>query len=141
MGRGYVIAGMDEGLIGVCVGEKRTVTIPPHLAYGEEGTGASLGLASTSSAAAKPHETIQMRANGRTAALTFSPDSHPQLPSQAFSGSSLQLLFFFFFMFLSCQLMSYKILKCIEECFMLYFGMMHEQDFRSFFKLFMEVLT
>lgn len=30
---------MDEGLIGVCVGEKRTITIPPHLAYGEEGTG------------------------------------------------------------------------------------------------------
>lgn len=34
-----MIAGMDEGLIGVCVGEKRTVTIPPHLGYGEEGTG------------------------------------------------------------------------------------------------------
>ena len=34
-----MIAGMDEGLIGVCVGEKRTITIPPHLAYGEEGTG------------------------------------------------------------------------------------------------------
>lgn len=40
MGQGYVIAGMDQGLIGVCVGEKRTITIPPHLAYGEEGTGA-----------------------------------------------------------------------------------------------------
>lgn len=34
-----MIAGMDEGLIGVCVGERRTITIPPHLAYGEEGTG------------------------------------------------------------------------------------------------------
>lgn len=40
VGRGYVIAGMDEGLVGVCVGEKRTITIPPHLGYGEEGTGA-----------------------------------------------------------------------------------------------------
>lgn len=39
VGLGYVIVGMDQGLIGVCVGEKRTVTIPPHLAYGEEGTG------------------------------------------------------------------------------------------------------
>ncbi|MEQ2180228.1 Peptidyl-prolyl cis-trans isomerase fkbp9 [Goodea atripinnis] len=29
---------MDEGLIGVCIGERRTITIPPHLAYGEEGT-------------------------------------------------------------------------------------------------------
>ncbi|KAG7237834.1 hypothetical protein INR49_031847 [Caranx melampygus] len=42
VGRGYVIAGMDEGLIGVCVGEKRTITIPPHLAYGEEGTGTKI---------------------------------------------------------------------------------------------------
>uniref|UniRef100_A0AAQ5YMR8 peptidylprolyl isomerase n=1 Tax=Amphiprion ocellaris TaxID=80972 RepID=A0AAQ5YMR8_AMPOC len=42
VGRGYVIAGMDEGLIGVCVGERRTITIPPHLAYGEEGTGSKI---------------------------------------------------------------------------------------------------
>lgn len=39
VGRGYVIAGMDEALIGVCVGERRSITIPPHLGYGEEGTG------------------------------------------------------------------------------------------------------
>ena len=39
VGKGYVIAGMDEGLIGVCMGERLTITIPPHLAYGEEGTG------------------------------------------------------------------------------------------------------
>ncbi|XP_053302979.1 peptidyl-prolyl cis-trans isomerase FKBP9 [Pleuronectes platessa] len=42
VGKGYVIAGMDEGLIGVCVGEKRTITIPPHLGYGEEGTGTKI---------------------------------------------------------------------------------------------------
>ncbi|XP_054620290.1 peptidyl-prolyl cis-trans isomerase FKBP9 [Dunckerocampus dactyliophorus] len=42
VGRGYVIAGMDEGLIGVCTGERRTITIPPHLAYGEEGTGSKI---------------------------------------------------------------------------------------------------
>lgn len=64
VGRGYVIAGMDEGLIGVCVGEKRTVTIPPHLAYGEEGTGASLeSPASTSSPAVKPQEMIDILAS------------------------------------------------------------------------------
>lgn len=44
VGQGYVISGMDEGLIGVCVGEKRTITIPPHLAYGEEGTGVCVML-------------------------------------------------------------------------------------------------
>ncbi|KAM4631251.1 peptidyl-prolyl cis-trans isomerase FKBP9 isoform 2-T2 [Polymixia lowei] len=42
VGRGYVIAGMDEGLINVCIGERRTITIPPHLAYGEEGTGSKI---------------------------------------------------------------------------------------------------
>ncbi|KAM6959008.1 peptidyl-prolyl cis-trans isomerase FKBP9 [Aplochiton taeniatus] len=42
VGKGYVIAGMDLGLIGVCIGERRTITIPPHLAYGEEGTGTKI---------------------------------------------------------------------------------------------------
>uniref|UniRef100_A0A3B4E348 peptidylprolyl isomerase n=1 Tax=Pygocentrus nattereri TaxID=42514 RepID=A0A3B4E348_PYGNA len=39
IGLGHVIAGMDKALLGVCVGERRRVTIPPHLAYGENGTG------------------------------------------------------------------------------------------------------
>uniref|UniRef100_H3A4P3 peptidylprolyl isomerase n=1 Tax=Latimeria chalumnae TaxID=7897 RepID=H3A4P3_LATCH len=38
IGKGYVIAGMDKSLLDVCVGEKRRIIIPPHLAYGEEGT-------------------------------------------------------------------------------------------------------
>ncbi|KAL2080412.1 hypothetical protein ACEWY4_024205 [Coilia grayii] len=42
VGKGYVIAGMDQGLLGVCIGERRRVTIPPHLAYGEEGTGTKI---------------------------------------------------------------------------------------------------
>uniref|UniRef100_G3NSQ0 peptidylprolyl isomerase n=1 Tax=Gasterosteus aculeatus TaxID=69293 RepID=G3NSQ0_GASAC len=37
IGMGYVIAGMDQALLGVCMGEKRRVIIPPKLAYGEEG--------------------------------------------------------------------------------------------------------
>ncbi|XP_052328327.1 peptidyl-prolyl cis-trans isomerase FKBP9 isoform X2 [Oncorhynchus keta] len=42
VGKGYVIGGMDEGLIGVCIGEKRRIIIPPHLGYGEEGTGTKI---------------------------------------------------------------------------------------------------
>ncbi|XP_041830148.1 peptidyl-prolyl cis-trans isomerase FKBP10 isoform X2 [Melanotaenia boesemani] len=39
IGMGYVIAGMDQGLLGVCMGERRRIVIPPHLAYGEKGAG------------------------------------------------------------------------------------------------------
>ncbi len=39
LGTGQVIPGWEEGLKGMKVGERRTITIPPHLAYGEEGGG------------------------------------------------------------------------------------------------------
>ncbi|XP_035517241.1 peptidyl-prolyl cis-trans isomerase FKBP10 [Morone saxatilis] len=39
IGMGYVISGMDLALLGVCIGERRRVIIPPHLAYGEQGAG------------------------------------------------------------------------------------------------------
>ncbi|XP_022595303.1 peptidyl-prolyl cis-trans isomerase FKBP10 [Seriola dumerili] len=39
IGMGYVIRGMDKALQGLCIGEKQRITIPPHLAYGEEGVG------------------------------------------------------------------------------------------------------
>ncbi|XP_017294801.1 peptidyl-prolyl cis-trans isomerase FKBP10 [Kryptolebias marmoratus] len=39
IGMGYVIPGMDQALLGVCIGERRRVIIPPHLAYGEQGAG------------------------------------------------------------------------------------------------------
>ncbi|XP_037134129.1 peptidyl-prolyl cis-trans isomerase FKBP10-like [Syngnathus acus] len=39
IGMGYVIAGMDQALQGVCMGERRRVIIPPHMAYGQGGAG------------------------------------------------------------------------------------------------------
>lgn len=39
IGMGYVIPGVDQALLGLCAGQKRRVTIPPHLAYGENGAG------------------------------------------------------------------------------------------------------
>lgn len=39
VGLGRLITGMDRGLRGMCVGERRRITIPPHLAYGSIGTG------------------------------------------------------------------------------------------------------
>lgn len=41
LGQGDIIKGMDEGLLGMCVGERRIVIVPPFLAYGESGHGAS----------------------------------------------------------------------------------------------------
>ncbi|XP_069810023.1 peptidyl-prolyl cis-trans isomerase FKBP10 [Dendropsophus ebraccatus] len=42
IGMGYIIAGMDAGLQGVCIGEWRRIIIPPHLAYGEKGVGENI---------------------------------------------------------------------------------------------------
>ncbi|KAI0305681.1 hypothetical protein B0F90DRAFT_1091228 [Multifurca ochricompacta] len=39
LGVGQVIRGWDEGLVGMCIGEKRTLTIPSDMAYGQRGFG------------------------------------------------------------------------------------------------------
>ena len=39
LGAGAVIPGFEQGIIGMRVGGRRRVTIPPHLAYGTQGRG------------------------------------------------------------------------------------------------------
>ncbi len=42
VGVGQVIQGWDQGLLGMKVGGRRRITVPPHLGYGDRGAGGAI---------------------------------------------------------------------------------------------------
>ena len=42
LGKGRVIKGWDKGVKGMCAGEKRRLTIPSNMAYGDRGAGGAI---------------------------------------------------------------------------------------------------
>ena len=42
LGQGRIIPGMDRGLMGICLWERRRISFPPHLGYGSRGVGSTI---------------------------------------------------------------------------------------------------
>jgi peptidylprolyl isomerase len=47
IGVGQVISGWDQGILGMKVGGRRRLVIPPHLAYGDRGAGGAIAPGET----------------------------------------------------------------------------------------------
>ncbi|KAF9931952.1 FK506-binding protein 2A [Linnemannia zychae] len=62
LGRGQVIKGWDQGLRGMCVGEKRKLSIPADLAYGSQSMGS---LIPANSALVFEVELLKINGNGK----------------------------------------------------------------------------
>jgi len=72
LGAGQVIKGWDEGLVGTCLGEQRTLTIPANQAYGNRAVG---GIIPANAALVFECELVEV--NGQVAPPKSSDQSTP----------------------------------------------------------------
>lgn len=79
LGAGSVIPGWEQGLVGMKVGGRRKITIPPALGYGEKGAGADIG----------PNETLVFVVDLRFAATKPTVDPASLAPATELSTVDL----------------------------------------------------
>ncbi|XP_020599952.1 peptidyl-prolyl cis-trans isomerase FKBP15-1-like isoform X2 [Phalaenopsis equestris] len=74
LGKGQVIKGWDQGLLGMCVGEKRKLKIPAKLGYGAQGS-----LPKIPGGATLIFDTELMAVNGKTSSSKQSTEGNEEL--------------------------------------------------------------